>query len=92
MARCFTVTRAFLPNERAWLFCYLFQTEMPALLGRDFVGRVKVIVTDGDSQETSQLDIAIALHLSMFVVCNVAGMLWTVVGFAVVMASDAFQG
>jgi hypothetical protein len=61
--------RAFLPNERAWDCCFLFQTVVPALLGRDFIGRVKVIVTDGDSQETSQLDIAIALHFNN--VCHV---------------------
>jgi hypothetical protein len=67
--KMFTVIRAFLPNERAWVFRWLFQTVMPALLGREFIGRVKVIVTDGDSQETSQLDIAIALHFQN--VCRV---------------------
>ncbi len=35
---------------------------MPTLLGKDYLSLVKVIVTDGDSQETSQLDIAISLH------------------------------
>jgi hypothetical protein len=54
---------------------------MPALLGRDFIGRVKLLVTGGDSWETSQLDIAIALNFND--VC---------LGFAVVLASDAFQG
>ena len=58
----FTILRAYLPNERAWVFRWLFQTVMPSLLGKDYISRVKVIVTDGDSQETSQLDIAIALH------------------------------
>ena len=67
--KMFTVIRAFLPNERAWVFRWLFQTVMPSLLGREFIGRVKVIVTDGDSQETSQLDIAIALHFQN--VCRV---------------------
>lgn len=58
----FTILRAYLPNERAWVFRWLFQTVMPSLLGKDYISRVKVIVTDGDSQETSQLDIAISLH------------------------------
>ena len=60
----FTVLRAYLPNERAWVFRWLFQTVMPTLLGKDGgIRRVKVIVTDGDSHErTSQLDIAISLH------------------------------
>ncbi len=60
--KMFIVIRPFLPNERAWVFCWLFQTVMPTLLGKEYIGRVKVIVTDGDSQETSQLDIAISLH------------------------------
>jgi MULE transposase domain len=62
LGNMFTVLRAYLPNERAWVFRWLFQTVMPTLLGKDGMKRVKVIVTDGDSQETSQLDIAISLH------------------------------
>jgi hypothetical protein len=54
----FVVLRAFLPNERAWVFRWMFQTVMPRLLG-PYLSRVKCIVTDGDSQETSQLDMAI---------------------------------
>lgn len=60
--KMFTIIRAFLPNERAWVFRWLFQTVMPTLLGKEYITRVKVILTDGDSQETSQLDIAIALY------------------------------
>ena len=58
----FSVIRAFLPNERAWVFRWIFQTVMPVLLGKDYIGRVNVIMTDGDAFETSQLDIAIAKH------------------------------
>jgi hypothetical protein len=54
----FVVLRAFLPNERAWVFRWMFQTVMPRLLGK-YISRVKCIITDGDSQETSQLDMAI---------------------------------
>jgi hypothetical protein len=67
---------------------------MPSLLGKDHISRVvKVIVTDGNSQETSQLDIAIALHFHN--VCRVrCG--WHVVdkvGFAAVQVSgDRFPG
>lgn len=57
--RMFSVIRAFLPNERAWVFRWIFQTVMPALLGKEYIARVKVIITDGDACETSQLDIAI---------------------------------
>jgi hypothetical protein len=54
----FMVARAFLPNERAWVFCWLFQVVLPSLLGHKWLQHVQVIITDGDSQETSQLDIA----------------------------------
>lgn len=60
--KIFTILRAFLLNEWAWVFRWLFQTMFPLLLGSDYMLRVKVIITDGDSQETSQLDIAISLH------------------------------
>ena len=33
----FTILRSFVPNERAWVFRWLFQTVMPALLGKDFL-------------------------------------------------------
>jgi hypothetical protein len=56
----FTILRAFLPNERAWSFRWLFQNAMPCLLGPEFMARIRIIVTDGDSQETSQVDNAIA--------------------------------
>ena len=58
----FTVVRAFLPNEQAWLYKWLFQTVFPALLGKDVLSKVKIIVTDGDSQEIQQLDAAIVLY------------------------------
>lgn len=58
----FVAVRAFLPNERAWVFRWIFQTVMPTLLGKEYISRVNVVITDGDSQETSQLDIAIAQH------------------------------
>jgi MULE transposase domain len=53
------VIRAFIPNERAWMFRWLFQYGIPTLMGKDACRKVKLIVTDGDSQETSQLDAAI---------------------------------
>ena len=56
------IIHAFLPNERAWVFRWIFQTVMPALLGKDYIGRVNVTITDGDACDTSQLDIDIAKH------------------------------
>jgi hypothetical protein len=59
--KMFIVMRAFLPNEqRSWSYKWFFQTVLPALLGKDVLKRIKIIVTDGHSQEISQLDDAIA--------------------------------
>jgi MULE transposase domain len=53
------VLRAFVPNERAWLFRWLFQVATPALLGAKACEDVQLLITDGDAQETSQLDDAV---------------------------------
>lgn len=45
-----------LPDEKACSFRWVFQAVLPTLLGRDNLKRVNVIITDGDSQETSQID------------------------------------
>jgi hypothetical protein len=58
--RQITCLRVFMPNERAWAFRWLFLIVLPTLLGVTFLQLIQVVVTDGDSQETSQLDIAIA--------------------------------
>ena len=55
----FTVLRAFLPSEQAWAFQWLFNSVFPQLLGKKALSDVKIMVTDGDAQETSQLDYAI---------------------------------
>jgi len=39
-----------LPNQRMWMFHWIFQTVIPALLGQD-IKHTKMIITDGDSQE-----------------------------------------
>jgi len=57
-AKSFTVLHAHLPNQRMWTFHWVFQTVFPALLGQD-IKRTKMIITDGDSQEITQLDNAI---------------------------------
>lgn len=59
--RMFTIMRVFLPNEQAWMFRWIFQTAMPILLGEKWMSRIRVIISDGDSQEIKQLDAAIQL-------------------------------
>jgi hypothetical protein len=53
--------RCWAPNNRAWLFRWLFQTAIPSLVGRSACERVRLVITDGDSQECSQMDAAIEL-------------------------------
>ncbi len=53
------VFRALVPNERAWLFRWLFHVALPSLLGSSYCELVCIQITDGDSQETSQLDHAL---------------------------------
>jgi hypothetical protein len=56
--KMFIVVRIFVPNERAWLFRWVFQEALPKLLGEAVLSKVKVVITDGDSQEISQLEAA----------------------------------
>ena len=55
----FTVLRVLLPNERGWSFRWVFQTVFPVLLGQLHLKNVSLIISDGDAQETSQLDCAL---------------------------------
>jgi len=53
------VFRAFVPNERNWLFRWLFQSAFVQVLGARKCQKVRLVITDGDSQEISQLDAAL---------------------------------
>lgn len=55
------ILRAFCPNERGWMFEWLFKEAIPSILGKDVCKKVGTIITDGDSQETTELDAAIAM-------------------------------
>jgi hypothetical protein len=57
------VVRAFIPNERAWLFRWIFFHGIPTLMGKESCQKVKLIITDGDSQETTQIDNAIKANV-----------------------------
>ena len=54
------VVRCIAPNERSWFFRWLFQEALPALLGEQSLHSVKLIMTDEDSQEMSQVDFVIS--------------------------------
>ncbi len=52
----------FVPNERSGLFRWLFQAARPVLLGAQTLQLVKLVMTDGDSQEMTQVVYAIATY------------------------------
>ena len=52
----FNVICVFLPSEQAWVFKWFFFVAMPSILGKELLQSVKIIITDGDSQEIQQLD------------------------------------
>jgi hypothetical protein len=56
----FTIARGNLPNERAFVFKWLFQNALPALFPAHLLKRVRIIISDGDSQEISQINAAIS--------------------------------
>ena len=54
------VVRCIAPNARSWFFRWLFQEAVPTLLGPQSLHAVKLFMTNGDSQEMSQVDYAIS--------------------------------
>jgi hypothetical protein len=64
--------RSFAPNERSWLFPWLFQEALPLLLGVQTLQLVKLVMTDGDSKVMSQVDYAIATYF-VYAFCSCCG-------------------
>ena len=62
--RMFTVLRAFLPNEQAWSFKWLFQVVFTSLLGVEYLNDVKIMLGDGCPQQISQIEDAIDKYYS----------------------------
>ncbi len=62
MERLLWLSGALPPNESSWFFRWLFQEALPVLLGAQSLHSVKLIMTDGDSQEMSQVDFAISTY------------------------------
>jgi len=53
------VIKCWAPNHRKWLYKWLFENAIPALVGRSACMGVRLIITDGDSNECDQLDMAL---------------------------------
>ena len=61
--KMFMILRAFLPNERAWIFRWIFSTVLPNIFGELYLSKVNLVISDGDSCEYTQLDIAIEKYM-----------------------------
>ena len=70
------VIRAVVPNEWAWLFQWLFNTAIPSVMGIEACQDVHLIITDGDSTETSQLDYALE---SVFITAKQCRCSWHII-------------
>ena len=47
-----------MPNERSWVFRWIFTIVLPTLFPRYLLSQVKAIITDGCPQEFMQIDMA----------------------------------
>ena len=61
--KCFTLLRAFLPNQQNWVFRWIFSVVLPQVFGADVLHHIKVIISDGDANEMSQIDSAISMYM-----------------------------
>jgi hypothetical protein len=52
--------RIYLCSETAWQFRWCFSYVLPQMVGKDHLARVKMVITDGDIHEYSQVDAAIS--------------------------------
>ncbi len=60
------------PSERSWFFHWLFEEAHPVLLGAQSLHCVKLIMTESDSQEMSQVDFTISTYF-VNAVCTQCG-------------------
>jgi len=56
--KMFTFLCAFLPNQRTWSFsCWLFPMRvLPTMFSENIIRKIKVIISDGNPQEYTQID------------------------------------
>ena len=56
--KIFIILRAFLPNERGWVFQWIFTIVMQTMFPSYILSKVKTIITDGCPQEFMEIDTA----------------------------------
>ena len=55
----FIFLRVFMPNQQSWMFRWIFSVVFPRLIPRHILQKIRIVITDGDPQEFSQIDNAI---------------------------------
>ena len=55
----FIFLRVFMPNQQSWMFRWVFSVVFPRLIPKNILQHVKIVITDGDAQEFTQVDNAI---------------------------------
>ena len=60
-SKTFTILRVLLLNQQLWVFQWVFCVLLPKVYSNDLLSQIQVIITDGDAQESSQIDNAIDL-------------------------------
>ena len=48
-----------MPNLQTWMFRWVFSVVFPRLILKHILSKIRIVITDGDSQEFSQVDNAI---------------------------------
>ena len=51
-----------MPNQQNWIYNWIFTTVLPILIGQKILCNIKIIISDGDSQEFHGIDEGIRLH------------------------------
>ena len=74
-SKTFKILRVLLPNQQLWVFRWIFCVLLPKVYSNDLLSQIKIIVTDGDAQESSKIDNAIDLFFCKLNGFNVVGIL-----------------
>ena len=73
--RMFIFLRAFLPNERNWVFRWIFSIVLPKFFHKIILSRIRLIISDGDAQECTSIDNAVNLYFPQVKGVGAAGIL-----------------
>ena len=52
----FIFLHLFMPNQQSWVFRWIFFIVFPSLIPKHILANIKIIITDDDSQEFTQID------------------------------------